>query len=276
SDLNNPVLNKMSSSHLLAVPLHNLNYLNNSILSTSQMEYNLQLLPSVLKSSKSTAPLETEFEYSRYDALGNLQEFKQRGQVQSSITDTTTNQLIASCINAGFIDIAYTSFETNFGGNWSGIDPFGIQPNGGITGNKFYEQAGFVFIKPGLDPQKTYILSYWSKNGDYAITAPYPGYPKILRSVKKNAETWTLFEHLIKGENELQIMGTGAIDELRLHPQSAHMSTYSYLPLIGMNTESDANNRITYYEYDEFGRLKLIRNEDQNILKVFEYKFSSQ
>ena len=97
-----------------------------------------------------------------------------------------------------------------------------------------------------------------------------------MHSLEKNGVTWTLFEHLVRDQNEVIVVGTGAIDELRLYPVSALMSTYTYLPFIGLYTESDAINRITYYEYDEFGRLKLIRNEDQNILKVFEYKFSAQ
>lgn len=63
-------------------------------------------------------------------------------------------------------------------------------------------------------------------------------------------------------------------DDIRFHPSDASMTTYTYAPLIGMTSQSDANNLPTYYEYDDFGRLKLIRDHKKNILKTFEYNYA--
>jgi YD repeat-containing protein len=63
------------------------------------------------------------------------------------------------------------------------------------------------------------------------------------------------------------------IDELRLYPKGAQMTTYTYEPLVGITNQCDANNNITYYEYDALNRLKTIRDKDRNILKTFEYKY---
>jgi hypothetical protein len=51
------------------------------------------------------------------------------------------------------------------------------------------------------------------------------------------------------------------------------VSTYMYKPLVGIVVETDPNNRITYYEYDSFNRLRIIRDKDNNILKTFEYQY---
>src|SRR5690606_29817513 len=67
------------------------------------------------------------------------------------------------------------------------------------------------------------------------------------------------------------ITGSGTIDELRLYPRTARMNTVTYDPLIGKTSECDENNRITYYEYDNLGRLSTIKDEKKNILKVYEY-----
>ncbi|WP_315822488.1 hypothetical protein [Paraflavitalea speifideaquila] len=40
-----------------------------------------------------------------------------------------------------------------------------------------------------------------------------------------------------------------------------------------MTSQCDANNRITYYEFDAFGRLKIIRDEYKNVLKTIDYQY---
>jgi len=70
--------------------------------------------------------------------------------------------------------------------------------------------------------------------------------------------------------------GTVWFDDVRLHPSAAKMVTYTYDPLIGMTSETDVNNRTTSYEYDTYGRLAFIRDQDGNILKKYCYNFYGQ
>ena len=53
------------------------------------------------------------------------------------------------------------------------------------------------------------------------------------------------------------------------------MISYTYAPLIGMTSECDADNRITYYFYDTLGRLKWIKDQDGNIVKTIQYHFQT-
>jgi YD repeat-containing protein len=53
------------------------------------------------------------------------------------------------------------------------------------------------------------------------------------------------------------------------------MTTYTYDPGIGMTSKCDERNRVTYYEYDQLNRLKLTRDNDMNILQLFEYNYKN-
>ncbi|MGE7774254.1 RHS repeat domain-containing protein [Chitinophaga sp. NPDC101104] len=55
-----------------------------------------------------------------------------------------------------------------------------------------------------------------------------------------------------------------------------NVSTYTYAPLIGMTSQTDANNFTTFYEYDSFGRLVSVRDHNNKILKKMEYGYASQ
>lgn len=57
---------------------------------------------------------------------------------------------------------------------------------------------------------------------------------------------------------------------------NAQVITYTYKPLVGITSETDINRRTTYYDYDDLGRLKTIKDHDGNILKQYEYHYKNQ
>ncbi|HEY8935486.1 MAG TPA: hypothetical protein VIM65_09715, partial [Cyclobacteriaceae bacterium] len=65
------------------------------------------------------------------------------------------------------------------------------------------------------------------------------------------------------------------IDELRFYPAEAQMTTYTYEPGIGITSISDQNSNTIYYEYDSFNRLSLVRDQDQKILKQYQYNYKN-
>ena len=92
---------------------------------------------------------------------------------------------------------------------------------------------------------------------------------------KRQGANWTYFEHTVTGTGTVTVSGSGGIDELRLYPKGALMTTYTYVPLIGASSTCDMDNRVTYYFYDGLGRLRYAEDQDGNILKTIEYHYAS-
>ena len=53
------------------------------------------------------------------------------------------------------------------------------------------------------------------------------------------------------------------------------VSTYTYIPLIGMATATDPRGITTNYTYDSFNRLFLARNDDKNIVAKYSYGYQN-
>jgi YD repeat-containing protein len=226
--------------------------------------------PAAISSSGlSSSPFYTPFIYfDQYDSHGNiLQQRKANDLAHSYIWDYASSLLIAEATNASQSDIAYTSFESDGTGNWNLSSS--ITNNAAITGTKCYSLGNGTISKTGLQIGNTYVVSYWSQNGAYSLSWG-TGAVKTGRSVSG----WTYYEHTVVATSAtLTISGGGNVDELRLYPASAQMTTYSYAPLIGITSQCDAGSRITYYEYDGLGRLQDVKDQDGNILKTYEYQY---
>lgn len=214
-----------------------------------------------------------------YNANGKPLTVDNNGDKVSYLWNTSSTHMLGQVINATSSNVAYTSFEgDDGGGGWTGTSAgYFDSSTQGVTGDKFYNQAsGFTLSKSGLNAGTSYTVTYWSKNGAYSITGTQNGYPKTLSTTTLVSASWTLYEHLVTGQSTINVVGSGALDELRLYPSGAQMVTNTHRSLIGLTSQSDANNLITYYEYDEFGRVKVVRDQNGKVLRKHEYKYASQ
>lgn len=189
---------------------------------------------------------------------------------QSFIWDYNNIYPVAQVTDALQADIAYTSFEADGKGNWS-FTGMPIISATAPTGKRAYDLNSGNILKVGLSNSKTYIVSYRSKNGVQNVNSVSAAPGNVVNG-------WTYYEHRIVNPttSSITVSGTGTIDELRLYPLGAQMTTFAYEPLVGLSAQCDANNRILYYEYDGLSRLSLIRDESRNILKKYCYNYAGQ
>lgn len=205
-----------------------------------------------------------------YDTQGNLTGVKDEGgRVVSNLYDYDDKYVTATVINGDPVTdkCFYTSFETSSAGGWSATGGSPAYINGPApTGNRGLNLNGSTVSASGLTGGQEYRLSFWSTSAlsVSGVSSPVVSGPTL--------NGLTYYEYTIPAnQTTVSLSGNAVIDELRLYPKKARMSTVTYDPLIGKTSECDQNNRITYYEYDNLGRMRFIKDEKRNIVKMFEY-----
>jgi YD repeat-containing protein len=199
------------------------------------------------KSNKTIAAFNADSRYEKvatfhqYDALGNIREMSKENDIHLVyLWGYNNSRPIAEIKNATLNKVLHTSFEdmtTNVSTDF-------------VTGSKSYSAAYNVV----LPSSGSFNLTYWKKVG---------------------SGPWTFIETTISGNTS--IGGSGIlIDEVRLYPDGAFMTTYTYDPSNGMTSSTDVNNVTTYFEYDKLGRLAAVRDKDRNLLKTYMYHYNGQ
>lgn len=54
------------------------------------------------------------------------------------------------------------------------------------------------------------------------------------------------------------------------------LTIYTYKPLVGLTSQTDPNGITTYYEYDNFGRLLSIKNNDNHVVQAYDYHYTGE
>jgi len=222
-----------------------------------------------------------------YDNFGNMVQTVTGGnKIVSNIYDYDGKLVVASATNASYNDIDYTSFEAEGGKRYSWMNTAAIITSDARTGGKAFNLsdpsnpgAGY-FGFGGLNSSLTYIVSYWSKNGSACINGSLAGQGTVSTCQgsggwKQGATVngWTYYEVQVTNVDKIGASGTGLIDEFRIYPVGAQMSTTTWSPLLGKTSECDVSGKVTYYLYDELGRLVKVSDDQRNVIRTYEYNY---
>ncbi|PZR23842.1 MAG: hypothetical protein DI535_23140 [Citrobacter freundii] len=113
------------------------------------------------------------------------------------------------------------------------------------------------------DVKEVYL---WGYNGQYPVA-------KILNSTYAVASSYITPSVLNSPTSDAALRSH--LNNLRSIP-GAMVFTYTYKSGVGITSETDANGRTTYYEYDDHNRLSLVRDHDNNIVKKICYNYAGQ
>ncbi len=171
----------------------------------------------------------------KYDAKGNLIETTNKGGKTGILWDSDGYLPVANIANAAPAEVYYTSFESN--GNSTRAK----------TGKKSLASGSYTV--PFTPPAgKDYVLSYcYYQNGGW--------------SYREKPFTQNINE------------GT-QLDEIRVYPKGALLTTSSYDQIGNLISETDQNGLSTYYTYNELDQVINKKDDDGNILATLEHNYS--
>lgn len=209
-----------------------------------------------------------------YNSSGKVQTTSSFNRVTTLVYDDNNEQIISKVGNAAIADIGYSSFETGAKGTWT-VTPSGSNPvsiaNATVPSGEYCLNMPAVqsVSKTGLDMNKKYILSFWKKDGSIGIS----GGTKTEETNVMVKNGWTLVTMYISQTTNVSLNGTGLLDELRLYPVGAVMSSATFDSQSNLTSSVGADNIATYYSYDELGRLIATYDADHNLVNATEYKY---
>lgn len=113
-------------------------------------------------------------------------------------------------------------------------------------------------------------------NGDYTISfTPPNGRSYVIEYFYFASPNWVFISKPYTGTSMALTEGT-RIDNIRIRPSDAPMTSYTYDPLYGISSVTDPNCITTYYGYDTFGRLQIVKDHNNNAISTYNYHYYKQ
>jgi len=195
-------------------------------------------------------------------------------KTQTTLNPNEDNEKLISIVEKDYTGLGEAVMPTKVvtqKGSGDGVErgEFAYYPNGNIKSSN---------RKDG--PKTYYIWGYDSQFPIAKITNFHPDDitdPDIKNSILsliKDCETASDADNgTQQAENHLRT--TQALLRSAL-PYSAQMTSYTYDPVIGVTSMTDPRGKTTYFEYDEFNRLKSTKDNELHLLNDYQYHYKAQ
>lgn len=148
-----------------------------------------------------------------------------------------------------------------------------IAPETSGADDVFYENFETTHLRPAS-------FGYHSSNsciGPYTVSlATNPEREYVIDyQVFKNGK-WEYMKHdFVNGRDSIN-EGVYPIDDVRVYPKDASITTYGYYPLIGLRSMTNERGVTESYRYDDFSRLVSVMDNDMNVIKKYDYFYQNQ
>lgn len=241
---------------------------NNALVKVTENEYNAKnYLATETTTNSKNEELKTTYSYpfqnSNNSAVSNL-------MVQKNMNSTVINTKVTKKINNVSVPISdkyteYGIYNTNL--------PLPADVKIGVLNNLPTSEITFEKYD-----NKGNILQYTAKDGIihsfiWGYNQQYP--VAHLVGVENVTATALIDQALLNNPSSSEQQIKNNLNNLFIGlPNTVQITTYTYIPLVGIKSVKDSNGKEMNYEYDNFYRLKLVRDQDGIILSAQQYHYA--
>lgn len=132
-----------------------------------------------------------------------------------------------------------------------------------------YDSDGNLLQYHGKDNKNISFL--WSYSNTYPIAKiENATYDEVNNAVGSSVIS-NLAQNPLPTRDNIEIIRTN----INSSGKNALITTYTYKPLVGINSVTDPRGVTTNYIYDTFNRLYLLRNDDKNVIAQYRYGYQN-
>jgi hypothetical protein len=267
----------MVTKHIISPIIETEEWKNGAFLSREKSNYqswgNNIFRPATVEFKKGSANSEIRLRYLEYDEKGNIVSLsRELDKRHSYLWDYDKTFAVAEIIGASPSQVAYTSFETSYKGNWNytGSPVNTIPAKTGSFAYNLQNASISRVLAAGKYKLECFAKALPTLAGVNVISTQMP--------VSTDVNGWGLYNWEIEAAaNANLVLSTSSsvlyIDALRIYPVEAQMSCYTYHPVFGQTSNLDTNGKTTTYEYDNAGRLIYVKDDEFNIQKAYKYNY---
>ena len=119
------------------------------------------------------------------------------------------------------------------------------------------------------------VVYLWGYNNQYPIAKiENASYPDVCKAVGNgNESTGKSTLEAITSKAQPNAADFTTINNLRTQLPNALITTYIYKPLVGITSQTNPRGIKTSYDYDAFGQLLYIKDENNNIIESYDYRY---
>jgi YD repeat-containing protein len=183
---------------------------------------------------------------------------------------------IAHAISSGefdYYDFAFNSFEIYDTRFWIYNNHYHAGPGNSKTGNYSLNLSSSLRSKYHFTGK--YNINFYYKDGTIEVNSG-----SIISETEKPLSDGWIFKNILLDFNneQLEIVGIDAkgesvkLDEIRVMPENASITTYIYNGLELMESINE-NNEFIRYHYDDLSRLVKTTDMNNNIIQLYEYNY---
>jgi YD repeat-containing protein len=224
-----------------------------------------QLLIDSLSQAEYNNPLERYIRILDYDNWANPLTLEEPGSLfRKYIWCKERDLALATCTMPVKSHFVFTSFE--YPGEYSTILENGRTTSYNFSGKYAYYLNGSLIFQ-GFNAPAGLEVYAWTTQGNFAAN----GIAAV--STGRTKGVWTLYKASIPNYATVTIAGLLVLDQLIIVPVGSSFDGSVYDEVDRISAKVNQNMQTSFYEYDVFGRLITVRNEDGNIIKSNSYQY---